>query len=303
MREPRSEFMFYINDFLEYLRLERNYSEQTVINYRYDLELFERYFKQLDESMEWNMVDKDVIRNWIMDMMDHGNTPSSVNRRLSSLRSFFRFLLMKKQIATDPSRSVQGPKKTSPLPCFLREEEMDRLLDDSPFPETFDGLRDRTVLLLFYSTGIRLAELVGLDIKDIDLPGRQLKVTGKRNKQRIIPFGEELANVLQNYLKARSIQSPQSGDDALFLSDNGLRITPQKVRAQVKFYLSKVTTLKKRSPHVLRHTFATVLLNHDADLEVVKELLGHQSLDATQIYTHTTFEELKKVYKLAHPRA
>lgn len=295
--------MFYIKSFLDYLVLERNYSSRTVASYGNDLELFARFKDSLEEGMEWASVDKDVIRRWIVSMMEQGASAASVNRRLSALRSFYRFMMAKKWVQKDPVRLIQGPKKQKALPYFLKESEMDRLLDDMVFDDSYEGVRDRLILCMFYETGIRLSELTGLNLEDVDLDSCQLKVTGKRNKQRIVPFGRELAEMLQVYLVRRAEVELAAQHAALFLSEEGGRMATYAVRACVRFHLSKVTTLKKKTPHVLRHTFATAMLNHGADLEVVKELLGHESLAATEIYTHTTFEELKHIYNNAHPRA
>jgi Site-specific recombinase XerD len=226
---------------------------------------------------------------------------TSVNRKLSALRSFYRYLLRKEVITASPMQTIRGPKKKKPLPSFLREEEMDRLLDDTDFGPGWEGLRDRLILEMFYETGMRRAELVGLDEKDVDFWRSQIKVTGKRNKQRLIPFGEELHDLIQQYLDAKHEALPEA-DDALFVRKDGHRVTDNWVYTMVKRYLSKVSTLKKRSPHVLRHTFATTMLNNQAELESVKELLGHASVSTTEIYTHTTFEELKSAYSAAHPR-
>ena len=197
---------------------------------------------------------------------------------------------------------VVGPKKKKPLPSFVREKDMDRLLDGLTFEEGFEGCRDRMVLEMFYATGMRLSELIGLDDADVDFSARLIKVTGKRNKQRLIPFGNELEEDLRIYIKVRDEALP-NGSDAFFVRKDGKRMYPMQVYRLVKRNLSKVVTLKKRSPHVLRHTFATAMLNDCAELRAVKELLGHESLTTTEVYTHTTFEELKKVYELAHPRA
>lgn len=197
---------------------------------------------------------------------------------------------------------IIGPKNKKPLPVFLKEREMDRLLDDVPFKEDFTGCRDRMVLEMFYATGMRLSELIGLNDVDVDFSAFLIKVTGKRNKQRLIPFGEELRRAMSVYLKIRNEVLPGKAE-AFFVLKNGKRMYPGKVYLLVKRNLSKVVSLKKRSPHVLRHTFATAMLNNEAELSAVKELLGHSSLTTTEIYTHTTFEELKKVYEQAHPRA
>ena len=225
--------------------------------------------------------------------MDKGDMASTANCCLSAVRSFFRFALSRGLVTRDPSYVVKGPKKQKPLPQFVREEDMNRLLDTPQmWEEGFVGLRARTIIILFYETGIRLAELIGLDVEDVDLATRQLKVTGKRNKQRIVPFGEELETAIREYMQQRD-QLPVRIDDALILSDKGKRMTRSQVEKIVKQHLSLTTTLKKRSPHVLRHSFATAMLNNGAGLESVRRLLGHESVATTQIYTHTTFEQLK----------
>ena len=290
-------------DFLNYLRYERNRSELTVRRYEQGLRDFESYFKNRDSQLSWESVDSDVIRDWMESMMDKGDMASTVNCCLSAVRSFFRFALSRGLVARDPSYVVKGPKKQKSLPQFVREEEMNRLLDTPQmWEEGFVGLRARTIILLFYETGVRLAELIGLDVGDVDFMAHQIKVTGKRNKQRIIPFGEELETTLRDYLQQRN-DLLACIDDALILSDKGRRMTRSQVEKIVKQYLSLTTTLKKRSPHVLRHSFATTMLNNGAGLESVRKLLGHESVATTQIYTHTTFEQLKRIYENAHPRA
>ena len=282
-------------DFLNYLRYERNRSELTVRRYEQGLRDFETYFKNRDSQLSWESVDSDVIRDWMESMMDKGD--------MGAVRSFFRFALSRGLVTRDPSYVVKGPKKQKPLPQFVREEDMNRLLDTPQmWEEGFVGLRARTIIILFYETGIRLAELIGLDVEDVDLATRQLKVTGKRNKQRIVPFGEELETAIREYMQQRD-QLPVCIDEALILSDKGKRMTRSQVEKIVKQHLSLTTTLKKRSPHVLRHSFATAMLNNGAGLESVRRLLGHESVATTQIYTHTTFEQLKRIYETAHPRA
>ena len=292
----------WIDSFLEYLRLERNYSEKTVVSYGIDLREFEGYFKKADAEIDFTTVDADVVRNWVMHLMDEGRAATSVNRKLSTLRSFYRFLLKKKAMTVNPMTKVVGPKKKKPLPSFVREKDMDRLLDDLTFGVGYEGCRDRMILEMFYATGMRLSELIGLDDVDVDFSAKLIKVTGKRNKQRLIPFANELEHDLRVYIKVRDEALP-NGSDAFFVRKDGKRMYPMQVYRLVKRNLSKVVTLKKRSPHVLRHTFATAMLNDCAELRAVKELLGHESLTTTEVYTHTTFEELKKVYELAHPRA
>lgn len=291
-----------VGEFLDYLRYEKNRSELTADSYARDLEAFEAYFKALDGQLTWQSVDADVIRDWMEKMMDKGNSATSINRRLSALRSFFRFALARRMVERDPSRLIKGPKKSKPLPQFVKEDEMNRLLDDVVWGDSFEEVRTRTILMVFYETGIRLSELVGLDDVSVDMEICQIRVLGKRRKVRLIPFGEELRHALYIYNKVKAQWVGQSGG-ALFVTTDGERMNGDQVRYEVRRQLAKVSTLHKRSPHVLRHSFATAMLNHDAGLESVKKLLGHASLATTEIYTHTTFEQLKRVYSKAHPRA
>ena len=291
-----------IESFLDYLRLERNYSERTIVSYRTDLREFEGFLKGTEAELDWKKVHADHVRNWMVCLMEDGKASTSVNRKLSSLRSFYRFLLRKKEITVNPMLKIVGPRKKKPLPFFVREKDMNRLLDETSFEEGFEGCRNRMILEMFYATGMRLSELIGLDDADVDFSARLIKVTGKRNKQRLIPFGKELEENLNLYIKVRNETFPE-GTEGFFVLKNGKRMYPMEVYRLVKRNLSRVVTLKKRSPHVLRHTFATAMLNDNAELQSVKELLGHESLVTTEVYTHATFEELKKVYEQAHPRA
>lgn len=292
-----------IKTFLDYLRHERNYSERTVTEYCTDLNQFQSFFHEEDGTLEWEIVDADIVRRWILQMMDRGYTSTSVNRKLSALRSFYKFLLRSEVVKVNPLAKIKGPKNKKPLPYFVKEMDMDRLLDETDFGEGFEACRDKMIIETFYATGIRLSELVGMNDCDVDFSANRLKVTGKRDKQRYVPFGEELRNSLLAYIDARNCQFCPRQTEALFVSGKGNRISKAKVGQLVKKCLSRVVSMKKRSPHVLRHSFATSMLNNCAELNVVKELLGHESLATTQIYTHTTFEELKEVYKRAHPRA
>ena len=291
-----------IDQFLNYLRYERNASLLTVQTYEEGLREFESYLNLRDDGLSLEKVDTDLIRDWMESLMDKGNNASTINKKLSALRSFYRFALKRKLVEKDPAHCLTGPKKAKPLPQFLREGEMDQLLDVIEWGDNYKDVRARTILLLFYEAGLRRSELTGLDDEDVDFSAGQLKVTGKRNKQRIIPFGEELAEALAGYMAIRDEQVVKN-NKALFLSDKGERMTGSQVYAIVHKYLSAVTSLKKRSPHVLRHTFATAMLNNGAGLESIKKLLGHESVSTTEIYAHTTFEQLKRVYKEAHPRA
>ena len=291
-----------VNSFLEYLRVERNCSKLTIKAYSDDLKDFEEYFRKLDCGMSWENVDSDVIRGWMVEMMDKGNGAVSVNRRLCALRSFYRYSLSHGLIESDPAYGITGPKKEKPLPQFVRESEMDKLLEEGMFENDYRGVLERTIILTFYTTGMRLSELTGLNVDSVDFANGQIKVLGKRNKERIIPYGEELGDALKQYVDKKN-ENIRSESDAFFLDEQGNRMSSNQVRYIVKKNLQKVCTLKKCTPHVLRHSFATAMLNHDAEIEGLKKLLGHQSLVTTEIYTHTTFEQLKKIYTSAHPRA
>ena len=290
-----------IDQFLSYLQYERNRSERTVKAYGDDLRSFEAFFKNLDDQLSWESVDSDVIRSWMESMMDKGNTATSINRRLSAVRSLYRFALSRGIVERDPAHGLKGPKGKKLLPQYLRESEMDRLLADDMWTDEMGDLRARTIILMFYSTGIRLSELTGLDNASVDFAAQQLKVRGKGNKERLIPFGSELQKALRLYAERRDAETPSDGQ-AFFVGDDGQRMTSQKVRQIVQHHLSRVTTMKKRSPHVLRHTFATAMLNNEAGIESVKKLLGHSKLSTTESYTHTTFEQLRRAYAKAHPR-
>lgn len=291
------------DDFLIYFQTERNKSDLTIDSYRVDLQEFETFFDSLNEGITWTNVDENTIREWIIYMMDEQHMKaSSVNRKLSALRTFFRYLLMTKHIERNPMVRVSGPKRQKPLPVFIRDDEMNLLLDHLDEDVTYEGVLAKTVMLLLYLTGMRRAEILSLCDANIDFVNKQLKVTGKRNKQRIIPFGSELDEQLRQYLQARSEQFG-IGFEHLLINAKASPLTTAQVTKIVKDNLAAVTTQKKRSPHVLRHTFATSMLNSGADLAAIQKLLGHASLATTQVYTHVSFEELKDAYKNAHPRS
>ena len=295
-----------IADFLTYLNHERAYSPHTVTSYENDLRAFKAYLGQTEDGLELKYADADHVRGWAMSLMSAGMKATSVNRKLSSLRTFYKYLLKKGEIKVSPMQNVGGPKKTKPLPQFVRESDMERMLCATAQGESWQEMREHAILQLFYETGIRLSELVGLNDEDVDFGRMAIKVTGKRSKQRIVPIGQGLADSLRRYMEARNVNfqfSIFNFQFPLFVTDKGRRVYTHWVYRLVRKNLSQVVTLKKRSPHVLRHTFATAMLNNDAELEAVKELMGHESVSTTQIYTHTTFEELKKAYKQAHPRA
>jgi len=291
-----------IDSFLDYLRFERNYSENTVLAYAKDLHQFEDFVKEKKEGVFIpEEVDVDIVRNWMVSLLDEKMSSLSVNRKLSSLKSFFKFLMKQELISVDPLRFVVGPKTKRPLPYFIKDKDMENLLDDYEFEDDFEGMRNHLMLEMLYDTGMRRSELIGLRDSDIDCNSLQIKVTGKRNKQRLIPFTEGLKRMIVAYLDARN-HDVGSASGWFFVRKDGRQLSASILYYMVKNVLAVIPTLGKRSPHVLRHSFATSMLNNGAELNAVKELLGHSSLASTSIYTHTTFEELKKVYH-AHPRA
>ena len=294
--------MLNVDKFLDYLSSELNRSQQTVESYRDDLKHFEKFAKDLSDSFSWETVDSDMVRDWMESMMDKGNSAATVSRRLSALKTFYRFALARRYVESDPVYSIKGPKKEKPLPQFVKESEMDELLDRQAWGDDYNNVRARTIIILFYETGMRLSELVNLDDKDVNFVTSEIKITGKGNKQRIVPFGDELKNTLLEFRRLRDA-SVEVKTPALVVSDKGTRMSPSKVQNIVRSNLSRVCSLKKKSPHVLRHSFATAMLNHHVGIENLKKLLGHARLSTTEIYTHTTFEQLKRVYNEAHPRA
>ena len=294
--------MLNVDKFLDYLSSELNRSQQTVESYRDDLKHFEKFAKDLSDSFSWEAVDSDMVRDWMESMMDKGNSAATVSRRLSALKTFYRFALARHYVESDPVYSIKGPKKEKPLPQFVKESEMDELLDRQAWGDDYNNVRARTIIILFYETGMRLSELVNLDDKDVNFVTSEIKITGKGNKQRIVPFGDELKNTLLEFRRLRDA-SVEVKIPALVVSDKGTRMSPSKVQNIVRSNLSRVCSLKKKSPHVLRHSFATAMLNHHVGIENLKKLLGHASISTTEIYTHTTFEQLKRVYNEAHPRA
>ena len=291
------------DSFLKYLAAERNYSSATIQSYAKDLSMFQEFLEEQNPNASWTAVEAEDVREWVIYLMDEQKmAASSVNRRLSAMRSFYKYLRRVGRVSINPMEKVVAPKKKRPLPYYVRESEMDRLLELTAEDRSFKGIRDRLVLMMFYETGIRRAELLGMTDASVDLVTKQIKVTGKRNKQRIIPFGEELESEIKAYQIAREETLGQRTFPALFVTEKGTAMNEKQVSKIVKENLSKVTTIKKRSPHVLRHSFATAMLNNKADLTSIQKLLGHESVSTTEIYTHVSFEELKSEYKNAHPR-
>lgn len=294
--------MDYIHSFLKYIKFEKRGSLHTATAYEGDLTQFYNYLAS-EQITDWTQVTSKHIRQWMVNMLDGGLTARSVNRKVATLKSFYRFLLREGIADTNPTEKIVSAKTPKRLPVFVREKEMDTLLDDVPFDESYEGERNHLIVDLFYATGMRLSELVGLKDADIDLSGDVIKVTGKRNKQRIVPFSNNTREAIIKYLSVRHQHFGDTNQPNFLLTSKGAPIYTKLVYRVVKKYLTLVTTVGKKSPHVLRHSFATALLNNGAELNAIKELLGHSSLAATQVYTHNTFEKLNSIYKQAHPRA
>jgi integrase/recombinase XerC len=299
----RDSFMSHKESFLQYLKIEKRYSPHTIRSYKNDLKQFFMWLSENNIPDDPSGITSHNIRAWIVSLMDNGISSVTVHRKISCLRVFFRYLRKEGIVRTDPLEKVVLPKRKKKLPVFVGEKALDTLLDEFSFGSDFKGILNRTMIEMLYMTGIRRAELIGLKATDVDLKGATVKVTGKRNKQRIIPLTKPFVSRLEEYLQARNEVSGAGGSGWFFINDKGNKLYDKYVYNTVKSYLSMVTTIEKRSPHILRHTFATHMLNRGADLNTIKEFLGHANLSATQIYTHNTFEKLKKIYKQAHPRA
>lgn len=291
-----------IDRFLQYLEQERRYSPHTLLAYKKDLEQFCAFLKLSPEGFDPSVITPVDIREWIVSRMEQGDTARSVRRKLSALRSFWKYLILMGKTEVDVTKKMVMPKTNKPLPVFYRQEEMDNALDGED-KDRYETILANTVIDFIYETGVRRAELIGLRDTDVDMATQTLKVLGKRNKERMIPFGKHLADTLTVYRELRREYTAEEGSDRFFRLASGKPLYPMKVYRMVHERMMQVSTQYKQSPHVLRHTFATALLNNGADINAVKALLGHANLAATQIYTHTTFEEIKHIYESAHPRA
>ncbi|MDR1729619.1 MAG: tyrosine recombinase XerC [Prevotellaceae bacterium] len=294
----------FIEKFLQYIKYEKGYSSHTFVSYQTDLIQFRDFVESRNIAFEPDRIDSSLVREWIVSLMEGAVSASSVNRKLSSLKSFYRFLKQHDLVSHNPLKKITAPKNKKMLPVFLKEDEMENLLDgyDHLFENDFEGTRDKLMIEMFYTLGIRLSELINIKDNDIDLGRETVMITGKRNKQRLLPFGDRFKNAVSEYLMMRNEVVPDRSGN-LFVREDGEKLYPMLVYRVVNKYITMVSSLSKRSPHVLRHTFATAMLNRGAELNAVKELLGHSSLAATEVYTHTTFEQLQKIYKQAHPRA
>lgn len=290
-----------IEFFLKYIQFEKRSSEHTLTAYRIDMKQFTEYLQKSYDFSHPQLADFQMIRSWIVSMAEKKVENRSINRKIATLRIFYKFLLKKKIIEKDPMFKVSALKTGKSIPSFVRESELDTLLDDVQFSEDFSGVRDKLVLELLYGTGMRLSEMINLKEQDIDAYKRVLMVLGKRNKQRVIPINEQLLLLIQQYKEFKI--SEKLVNEYLIVTDKGEQCYPVMIQRLTKKYLSLVTTLTKKSPHILRHSYATHLLNKGADLNAIKDLLGHSSLSATQVYTHNSMEKLKKIYEQAHPKA
>ncbi len=292
-----------VNSFLKYLQYEKRYSQHTITSYSTDLEQFSKFiiFHYPDTKIE--AADHKIIREWLVSLMEENNNPRSINRKIASLRSYYKFLLKQQVIERDPTLKIRVLKSPKNIPQFVKEVDIIRILDEHDYGEGFEGIRDKLLLELLYGTGIRLAELINIKENDINYYDESIKVLGKRNKERIIPLSKELITLIKIYNTEKRKNFATNEIDHIIVTNKGSKCYPMMVYRTVKKYLDIFTTIDKRSPHILRHTFATHLLNKGAELNAVKDLLGHTSLAATQVYTHNSLEKLKKVFDQAHPKA
>ncbi|MGQ8336513.1 tyrosine-type recombinase/integrase [Sunxiuqinia sp. A32] len=294
--------MPYQESFLKYLKFEKRCSAHTVTAYKKDLDQFEEFLFKTVGDFDVLKVDPKMVRSWIVEMMSHGVTAKTVTRKITALKSFFKFLMRQEYLEVSPVAAISTPKIPKKLPSFVDENHLHILLDNGNFGNDFEGLRDKMILSLFYGTGIRLSELINLRDSDFQKSEFLVKVLGKNNKERIVPYPRSLNQLIEEYIQVRD-QQVENGEVFFFLTSKGKKAYEKLVYRVVHKNLSLVTTLEKKSPHILRHSYATHLLNRGADLNAVKELLGHANLAATQVYTHTSMEKLQNVYKQAHPRA
>lgn len=290
-----------VNEFLAYLQNEKRYAAHTLISYKNDLEQYHAFCQE--NGKEGMDLFFKTVRSWVVQLMEQEYTPRSIHRKLSSLRSYCKYLIRRGVLNSDPVEKVLKPKVNKRIPRFVEEKSINLFLDAYIFGDDFAGERDKLVINILYQTGIRRSELTGLTLDAVDIANGQIRVLGKRSKERIIPVGRELSDAIQGYLKRRDEQFPGVSSEALLLTDAGKPAYPKLIYRIVNKYIGMISTLEKTSPHILRHTFATHMLNNGADLNAIKEILGHANLSATQVYTHNTFEKLKSIYNQAHPRA
>ncbi len=300
------DFFCMVSRFLQYLEFEKRASRHTVLSYANDLQQFSSFLEEEYKLTDLTRVRYLEIRSWLASLMDQGLSPRTVNRKKTALQSFFKFLLKEGIVTENPLKRVISPKMSKRLPVYVEETDLDSLFlqIESEVDPDFTSQRNRLILEMFYATGMRLTELVQLKDSDIDINGRTIKILGKRNKERIVPYGPKLSALINSYLAEKEKLFIHLSEHAyFFVTESGKKIYQKLAYRVVNTYLSSITTLEKKSPHVMRHTFATHMLNKGADLNAIKELLGHANLSATQVYTHNTIEKLKTIYKQAHPKA
>lgn len=286
------------DSFIKYLQFEKRLSRHTILAYSGDLEQFYSYLQTTYAIKKLSDINHTVIRSWVVELMEQKISPRSVNRKITTLKTFYKYLLRQGTVTENPMLKIMSPKTSKRLPVFVEKDNMNTLIDTIAFGEDLEGVRNKLIIELFYATGIRLSELINLKLVNVDLESCQIKVLGKRNKERIIPFNNEIKNSIQDYMDKK----PGLPGEFLFQLKSGKKMYEKFVYRIVNEYLSMITTVDKKSPHVLRHTFATHMLNNGADLNAIKELLGHANLAATQVYTHNTVEKLKNIHKQAHPK-
>lgn len=293
----------HIDGFIQYIKHEKRYSNHTIQSYQNDIEQFSAYLKHSFEITHPQNVQPAFIRSWLVSLIDNNISNRSINRKISTLKSYYKYLLRNGLVQSNPMDKIISPKASKKLPVFVEETNINNFFNEFVFEDSYKGALDRMILEMLYSTGMRLSELINLKQQGIDIANQQLKVTGKGNKQRIIPFGKNLSKVITGYIASKKFYGLNHNTPYFFVNEKGKQLYPKFVYRRVHHYLSNISTVNKKSPHILRHTFATHMLNHGAELNTIKELLGHSSLSATQVYTHNTIDQLKTIYKQAHPKA
>jgi len=294
---------YYIKDFLNYLQYQKRYSRHTIISYETDLTAFSHFLQTQYGETSIEDIKPAFIRTWLASLKELGNTSKTINRKISALKSFFKYQLKKEILQISPMEVISSPKNAKRLPQFVDKKDIDTLFTYVEFTDDWQGATERLILQILYNSGIRQAELINLQQNQIDINNTSIKVLGKGNKERIIPISNQLKSSIQSYIKLKKEQFPQDKEPCLLINKKGKKLYPRYVYDVVKKYLSMVTTIDKKSPHILRHSFATHLTNNGADINAIKELMGHSSLAATQIYTHNSIEKLKEAFKKAHPKA
>ena len=293
----------HIREFLDYLKYQKRYSRHTIISYETDLQAFSLFLETQYEETAIKEIKPAFIRTWLASLKELGNTSKTINRKISALKTFFKYQIRNGFLENSPMQVIISPKNAKRLPQFVDKKDIDTLFNYVEFSDDWQGATERLILQIFYNAGIRQAELIGLMQSQIDIHNSTIKVLGKGNKERIIPISTRLRTDIVKYIEFKKLQFPQNEISSLLLNKKGKKLTPRYVYDVVKKYLSMVTTIEKKSPHILRHSFATHLTNNGADINAIKELMGHSSLAATQIYTHNSIEKLKEAFNKAHPKA